>query len=468
MIKSPAADKRDKRLWKGRFLDDTAPLVTRFSTSVAVDSRLYHYDIQGSLAHAKMLRQCNVLDAAEYRLIETGLNEIRNEIEAGRFQWQEQLEDVHMNIEAALTERIGVAGKKLHTGRSRNDQVATDLRLFVRDQCDELCLQLRTLQEKLIEMAEQDAQTVMPGFTHLQIAQPVSLGHHFLAWQEMLQRDRLRVIDCRCRVNISPLGAAALAGTPHPIDPVISAELLGFEKPFENSLDAVSDRDFAIEFCFCCTLLMTHLSRMAEELILWNSPQIGFIELPDRLSTGSSIMPQKKNPDIAELIRGRSARVQGHLVALITMMKGQPLAYNRDCQEDKTPVFDSADTACEAVMALIELLPALTFDRQRLRDAAEQGYATATDLADYLVARGIPFRDAHEITGNIVSHAIDQGQKLSELSLTTLCSYCSNIGEDIYQSLSPEGSVMARNHRGATAPQQVLQAALRARQTLAD
>ncbi|MYC59995.1 MAG: argininosuccinate lyase, partial [Gammaproteobacteria bacterium] len=422
--------------------------------------------IAGSIAHATMLAEAGVLTEEEARQIVGGLEGIRADIEQGRFAWSVELEDVHMNIEAALTERIGEVGKKLHTGRSRNDQVATDLRLYVRDEIDAIRGLLGKLQSALIDLAEREADTIMPGFTHLQTAQPVTFGHHMLAWYEMLERDDARLADCRKRVNVSPLGAAALAGTSFPIDRARTAELLGFDAPAGNSLDAVSDRDFAIELAAAGSLLMTHLSRMSEEIVLWMSPQFGFIDLPDRFCTGSSIMPQKKNPDVPELVRGKAGRVQGHLQSLLSLMKSQPLAYNRDNQEDKEPVFDLIDTLKDCLFAFGELVPAIECRREVMREAAGKDCATATDLADYLVRKGLPFRDAHEATGKTVAYALAQGGELHELTLEEMNGFSGLIEADVHDVLTVEGSVAARNHLGGTAPNQVREAALRARQAL--
>src|SRR5690554_1069640 len=407
-------------LWGGRFSEATDAFVQRFTASVDFDKRLYKHDIAGSIAHATMLADVGVLSAEEKASIIQGLTEIGQQIDAGRFQWSVALEDVHMNIEAALTERIGIAGKKLHTGRSRNDQVATDIRLYLRDQIDLIAAELKRLQTGLLDLAEREADTIMPGFTHLQSAQPVTFGHHLLAWFEMLTRDAGRLQDCRARLNQSPLGAAALAGTTYPIDRAMTAELLGFDKPTENSLDSVSDRDFAIEFCAFASILLTHLSRASEELILWTSAQFGFIDLPDRFCTGSSIMPQKKNPDVPELVRGKTGRVNGHLVSLLTLMKSQPLAYNKDNQEDKEPLFDTVDTVKDCLRAFADMVPAIEVKADNMREAARRGFSTATDLADYVVRKGIPFRDAHEIVGSAVAHGIRTGKDLAEMSLEEL------------------------------------------------
>ena len=443
------------QLWGGRFQQATDAFVQRFTASVGFDQRLALHDIRGSLAHAEMLTRVGVLDNEEFRQISSGLGQIRQEIESGQFRWSIELEDVHMNIEERLTQLIGAAGKKLHTGRSRNDQVATDIRLYLRDEIDQIERLINRFQAVLVDLAEREADTIMPGFTHLQSAQPVTFGHHMLAWYEMLERDRERLLDCRVRVNRMPLGAAALAGTTYPIDRTLTAALLGFSAPAGNSLDAVSDRDFAIEFVSACALLMTHLSRFSEELILWSSAQFRFIELPDRFCTGSSIMPQKKNPDVPELVRGKSGRVNGHLVALLTLMKGQPLAYNKDNQEDKEPLFDTIDTVTDSLLAYTDMMAAIELNRPVLRAAAESGYATATDLADYLVKRGVPFRDAHHIVGRAVQHAIGQQLALSELPLELLRQFCASIDEDVYQVLTPEGSIAARDHLDGTTPRQI-------------
>lgn len=450
--------------WGGRFNEPVDAFVARFTASVDFDQRLAQQDIQGSLAHANMLSQAGVLSEDELQLITTGLEEIAAEIEQGSFAWSVALEDLHMNIEAALTERIGIVGKKLHTGRSRNDQVATDIRLWLRDQIDELKPLFDTLQSGLIELATAEADSIMPGFTHLQTAQPVTFGHHLLAWNEMLERDYGRLMDCRARLNQSPLGAAALAGTTYPIDRELTASQLGFDKPTENSLDSVSDRDFAIEFCAFASLLMTHLSRMSEELILWASAQFQFIDLPDRFCTGSSIMPQKKNPDVPELVRGKTGRVNGHLIALLTLMKSQPLAYNKDNQEDKEPLFDAVDTVSDCLRAFGDMVPAIKANRAAMAEAALRGFSTATDLADYLVGKGIAFRDSHEIVGKSVAYGIAENKDLSEMSLEELQQFSDQISDDVFEVLTLEGSVAARNHIGGTAPDQVRAAAERALQ----
>jgi len=457
------------KLWGGRFSEATDAFVERFTASVTFDKRLYHHDINGSIAHARMLEKVGILTAAEASDIVTGLESIRSDIEAGRFEWSIKLEDVHMNIESALTTRIGLTGKKLHTGRSRNDQVATDIRLYVRDEIDTIAQAITALQSALLDLAEREADTVMPGFTHMQTAQPVTFGHHLMAWYEMLERDYGRLLDCRRRVNISPLGAAALAGTSFPIDREYTAQLLGFDAPARNSMDAVSDRDFAIELASFASLLMTHLSRFSEELVLWTSAQFDFIELPDRFCTGSSIMPQKKNPDVPELVRGKTGRVNGHLIALLTLMKSQPLAYNKDNQEDKEPLFDLIDTVKDCLQAYAGMVPAIKARRENMYNAALKGYATATDLADYLVKKGMAFRDAHEVVGKSVAFGIDQGRDLSALSLDELKQFSAQIEQDVFAVLTLEGSVQARRHIGGTAPDQVRaavadrRAALRAR-----
>jgi argininosuccinate lyase len=441
--------------WGGRFSEPTDAFVERFTASVTFDKRLYHHDINGSIAHATMLGKVGILTAQEVTDIINGLEGIREDIVAGRFEWSVALEDVHMNIETELTKRIGISGKKLHTGRSRNDQVATDIRLYVRDEIDTIAKELTRLQQALLDVAEREADTIMPGFTHLQTAQPITFGHHMMAWYEMLERDFSRLQDCRTRLNYSPLGAAALAGTSYPIDREYTAQLLGFTAATRNSLDSVSDRDFAIELAACASLLMTHLSRFSEELVLWTSSQFDFVDLPDRFCTGSSIMPQKKNPDVPELVRGKTGRVNGHLVALLTLMKSQPLAYNKDNQEDKEPLFDLIDTVRDCLKAYADMVPAIKPKKENLYNAALKGYATATDLADYLVRKGIAFRDAHEIVGKSVAYGIAQKKDLSALSLTELQQFSSQISDDVFKVLTLEGSVQARNHIGGTAPNQV-------------
>jgi len=460
-------EKDTSKLWGGRFSEATDAFVQRFTASVGFDRRMALEDIAGSLAHARMLCSVGVLTSGELEAIEGGLEQVRHEIEDGSFQWSVELEDVHMNIEARLTALIGAAGKKLHTGRSRNDQVATDIRLHLRAAIDAIGVELTRLQQGLVELAAVHTGTIMPGFTHLQTAQPVVFGHHLLAWNEMLERDYGRLVDCRTRLNQSPLGSAALAGTSYPIDREHTAAALGFDRPTENSLDAVSDRDFAIEFCAFAALVMTHLSRMSEELVLWTSTQFNFVELPDRFCTGSSIMPQKKNPDVPELVRGKSGRVTGHLVALLTLMKGQPLAYNKDNQEDKEPLFDTVDAVLDSLRAFADMVPAIRPNTAAMREAARQGFATATDLADYLVRLGLPFRDAHECVGRAVAHGVETGTDLADMELATLQGFCADIREDVFEVLTLEGAVAARNHLGGTAPDQVAAAAARARERLA-
>lgn len=454
------------KLWGGRFVEATDAFVETFTASVQFDQRLAPYDIQGSIAHARMLCHCGILTEEECGAIEQGLNDILSEIRTGNFAWSTSLEDVHMNIEARLTERIGPAGKKLHTGRSRNDQVATDIRLYLRDVIQITCQEIKRLQLALIDQAEAEAHTIMPGFTHLQVAQPISFGHHMLAWYEMLCRDHERLQDCLKRVNVMPLGSAALAGTSYPIDREMTANLLGFDRPAANSLDAVSDRDFAIEFCAAAALITTHLSRFSEELVIWSSAQFNFIQLPDAFCTGSSIMPQKKNPDVPELVRGKSGRVNGHLVSLLTLMKSQPLAYNKDNQEDKEPLFDTADTIRDCLRAFADMMPYVQPNREQMLKSARQGFSTATDLADYLVRKGIPFRDAHEIVGLAVRLGVESQRDLSEIPLDELRQFSDQIGEDVFSVLTLEGSIASRNHFGGTAPEQVLRAAAEARKTL--
>jgi len=457
-----------KKLWGGRFSESTDAFVERFTASVDFDQRLYYHDIQGSKAHAAMLAAVGVIGPQEQQDIHRGLDEICQEIEAGQFQWSTALEDVHMNIEARLTEKIGITGKKLHTGRSRNDQIATDIRLYLRDEAMFIGAEIKRLISALVELAEREAATVMPGFTHLQTAQPVTFGHHLLAWVEMLKRDYGRLQDCRKRIGVMPLGAAALAGTTFPIDRNLTAAILGFDSISENSLDAVSDRDFAIEFCSFASVLMMHLSRFSEELVLWTSAQFNFINLADRFCTGSSIMPQKKNPDVPELVRGKTGRVYGDLTSLLTLMKSQPLAYNKDNQEDKEPLFDAVDTLKGSLQAYADMVPAITVNSDVMAQAALQGFATATDLADYLVRKGLPFRDAHEVVGNAVALGVTSGRDLSELQLSELQSFSELICADVFGVLTLEGSVNARNHLGGTATNQVLAAITRVRQWLAN
>lgn len=452
--------------WGGRFTEPTDAFVERFTASVGFDQRMYNQDIQGSIAHATMLAAVGVLSDDEKTLIIKGLEDIREDIKTGLFNWSVQLEDVHMNIEAELTKRIGITGKKLHTGRSRNDQVATDIRLYLRDEIAEITKELTRLQFGIAELASQQTETIMPGFTHLQTAQPVTFGHHLMAWYEMIERDYLRLMDCKTRLNQSPLGAAALAGTTYPIDRAQTAELLGFDAPTRNSLDSVSDRDFAIEFCSFASILMTHLSRASEELVLWASAQFNFIDLPDRFCTGSSIMPQKKNPDVPELVRGKVGRVNGHLISLLTLMKSQPLAYNKDNQEDKEPLFDAIDTVKDCVRAFADMIPAIQPKKEIMYEAAKRGFSTATDLADYLVRKGVAFRDSHEVVGKAVGYGIEKNKDLSEMSLAELKQFSDDISDDVFDVLTLEGSVAARDHIGGTAPNQVKYATATAKHTL--
>jgi len=452
-----------RQLIGGRFAEDTDAFVEEFTASVQFDQRMAQQDIDGSRAHAAMLAKQGIISEQDKTDILRGLNEISEEVTAGTFPWSVSLEDVHMNIEARLTEKVGMAGKRLHTGRSRNDQVATDIRLYLRTAMDEISAEIDRLLEGLLTQAEANADAVMPGFTHLQTAQPVTVGHHLMAWFEMLLRDADRLRDCRRRMNVLPLGAAALAGTSYPIDRHFSAEQLGFDAPAENSLDAVSDRDFAIEFCSDAAILMMHLSRISEELVLWSSAQFSFIDLPDRFCTGSSIMPQKKNPDVPELIRGKSGRVYGHLFSLLTLMKSQPLAYNKDNQEDKEPLFDTVDTLVGSLRAFADMIPAISFRHKDMREAALRGFSTATDLADYLVRKGLAFRDAHEVVGQAVRLGLETGRDLAEMELSELKEFSADIEQDVFGVLSLEGSVASRNHFGGTAPNQVRDAVNRAR-----
>ncbi len=462
-----ATEKNTVKPWGGRFSKDTDRFVEEFTQSVSFDRRLAPYDIQGSIAHVAMLARVGVLTEDESGQISAGLSTILSEIEAGKFTWRQELEDVHMNIEAALVERVGEVGKKVHTGRSRNDQVATDLRLFLRAEVDNIQSLLLQNMDALVTLAEQESDSLMPGYTHLQAAQPVTFGHHILAWYEMLKRDRQRLGDCLERINVLPLGAAALAGTRFPVDQSVTADLLGFSAVAGNSLDAVSDRDFIIEFCAAAALIMLHLSRFSEELILWMSPGFGFIDIDDAFCTGSSIMPQKKNPDVAELVRGKTGRVYGDLMAVLTVMKGQPLAYNRDNQEDKESLFDAVDTVKLCLEAYLGLVPSIRVDRKAMLAAAQQGYLTATDLADYLVMKGVPFRDAHAVVGNLVQYAIRQGSELEDLELSELKQFQEGIEGDVFDYLTLQGSVSARDHAGGTAPTRVREAVAEARRYLA-
>jgi argininosuccinate lyase len=444
-----------EKAWSGRFSEPVAELVQKYTASVSFDYRLAAFDIQGSIAHATMLHSVGVLSAVDLQAIQHGLTDILAQIEAGQFQWRIDLEDVHMNIERALTEKIGDAGKRLHTGRSRNDQVATDIRLWLRAQLDTLQNLMAELHVALLDLAEANVSTVMPGFTHLQVAQPVTFGHHLLAYVEMFLRDSERLADCRKRVNRLPLGAAALAGTTFPINREYTAQLLGFDGVCQNSLDAVSDRDFAIEFTSAATLIMLHLSRLSEELILWMNPQFAFIDIADRFCTGSSIMPQKKNPDVPELVRGKTGRVVGALMSLVTLMKAQPLTYNKDNQEDKEPLFDTVDTLIDTLRIYADMMRGITVKPEAMRRAVLLGFATATDLADYLVKKGLPFRDSHEVVALAVRHAETLGVGLEELPLSELQTYSALIEADVFDVLTPEGSLAQRNHTGGTAPAQV-------------
>ena len=452
--------------WSARFSEPVSDLVKRYTASVFFDKRLAEFDIQGSLAHADMLAEQGIISRQDLQDIQRGMAQIQSEIAAGQFEWLLDLEDVHLNIEKRLTELVGDAGKRLHTGRSRNDQVATDIRLYLRHAIDDISGLLRELRLALTDLAEQHADTILPGFTHMQVAQPVTFGHHMLAYVEMFGRDAERMADCRKRVNRLPLGAAALAGTTFPIDRERVAATLGFDDVCRNSLDAVSDRDFAIEFCAAAALVMTHVSRMSEELVIWMSPRVGFIDIADRFCTGSSIMPQKKNPDVPELARGKTGRVNGHLIALLTLMKGQPLAYNKDNQEDKEPLFDTVDTVTDTLRIFADMARGITVRPEAMRAAAFQGYATATDLADYLVKKGLPFRDAHEAVAHAVRACVDRGCDLADLSLDDLRRFSDLVSDDVFEVLTLEGSVAARDHVGGTAPRQVRAAIARVRAEL--
>ncbi len=447
---------KSTKLWGGRFTEATDEFVEQFNASVGFDKRLFKHDIQGSRAHAEMLAQIGILNSNDCEKLLKALDSIEAEIEAGDFEWKTELEDVHMNIEARLTELVGEAGKRIHTGRSRNDQVATDVRLYLRDAIDEIDQRLEALQQAILALAEQESATIMPGFTHLQVAQVITFGHHMLAWFEMIFRDRVRLQQCRASVNVMPLGSAALAGSSFALDREFVAKKLNFATPSHNSLDAVSDRDFAIEFCAFGAILFAHMSRIAEELVLWTSAQFNFIDLPDRFCTGSSIMPQKKNPDVPELVRGKTARAYANLFALLTLMKSQPLAYNKDNQEDKEPLFDTVDTVHDCVVAFANMIPHIKVNREVLLHAAQQGYATATDLADYLVQKKVPFRDAHEVVGKTVKYAIEQKKKLDELNLYELQKFSPSISDDVFNILSVEGSVASKNTYGGTSPVQVI------------
>ncbi|MEY3955348.1 MAG: hypothetical protein RL229_748 [Pseudomonadota bacterium] len=455
-----------KANWSGRFNEPVTELVKRFTASIGFDQKLGLYDIEGSMAHAEMLAAQKIITQKDLKAIQSGLQSIQKEILAGTFKWSLDLEDVHLNIEKRLTDKIGEAGKKLHTGRSRNDQVATDLRLWLRETIDQTIQKIKTLQLSVVQLADKHQKTIMPGFTHLQVAQPVTFGHHLMAYYEMLQRDLTRFEDARIRMNQLPLGAAALAGTSYPIDRNRVAKKLKFDGVCENSLDAVSDRDFAIEFTFAASLLMTHLSRFSEELIMWSSPMFGFVEIADGFCTGSSIMPQKKNPDVPELVRGKTGRVTGHLMSLLMLMKAQPLAYNKDNQEDKEPLFDTANTILDALTIYADMLKSVSVNEKNMKEAALKGYATATDLADYLVIKGIAFRDAHEIVAKAVNAAIKKKCDLSELKIDELKKFSKMISSDVYSHLTLEGSIKSRNHTGGTSFEQVKKSIEKAKKRL--
>jgi len=457
---------KNPALWSGRFSEPVSELVKRFTASVDFDRRLAEFDIDGSLAHARMLAACNILGKEDLAAIENGLAQIRGEIRAGAFEWSLDAEDVHLNIEKRLTALVGDAGKRLHTARSRNDQVATDVRLYLRASIDDIIELLQSVQRALIELASQHTSTIMPGFTHMQVAQPVSYAHHLMAYFEMLARDAQRMGDCRKRVNRLPLGSAALAGTSFPINRQMVAKELGFDGVCENSLDAVSDRDFAIEFCSAAALTMTHLSRFCEELIIWMNPRFAFVDLADRFCTGSSIMPQKKNPDVPELIRGKTGRVNGHLVALLTLMKGQPLAYNKDNQEDKEPLFDTVDTLTACLRVFADMVGGIKVNAAAMRRAALEGFATATDLADYLVKKGLPFREAHEAVAQAVKFADGRHCDLADLKLEELQQFSALVEKDVFAALTLEGSLESRSHIGGTAPARVKAAIAKARKTV--
>ena len=459
MKETKLKDKNINQSWGGRFSSETSDLVKQFTASVDFDQRLAEKDIECSLAHTSMLQKIGVLTSDERELIQKSLQEIATSINQGSFEWSEDLEDVHMNVEAALTAKIGDVGKKLHTGRSRNDQISTDVRLWLMDQIDEISSIILGVQKNIVELAVAEHDTIMPGFTHLQVAQPITFGHHMLAWNQMFKRDYERLLDCRKRVDCNPLGSAALAGTGFEIDRLHTSNLLGFSKVSENSLDAVSDRDFVIEFCAFASTCMMHLSRMSEELIIWASSQFNFINLSDAFCTGSSIMPQKKNPDIPELIRGKTGRVFGQLMSLLTLMKGQPLAYNRDNQEDKEPLFDSVDTLINCLMIFKEMVPNIQVNRESMLKSAKSGYSTATDLADYLVKKSVPFRDAHKIVGELVNHAIKSKCELVDIDIESMKTFSDVISDDVYDVLTVEGSVRSRSHLGGTAPKEVSRAA---------
>jgi len=449
--------------WSERFSEPVSALVKRYTASVTFDKRLAEFDIQGSLAHATMLAAQGIISHNDLADIKRGMAEILEEIRTGVFEWSLDLEDVHLNIEKRLSDKVGDAGKRLHTARSRNDQVATDVRLWLRAAVDDILGLIRALQFSILDLAEAHADTVMPGFTHLQVAQPVTFGHHLMAYFEMLKRDAERLADARRRINKLPLGSAALAGSGYPVDREMVARALGFDGVCNNSLDAVSDRDFAIEFAAAAALVMTHLSRFSEELILWSNPRFGFVDIADRYCTGSSIMPQKKNPDVPELVRGKTGRVTGHLVALLTLMKAQPLAYNKDNQEDKEPLFDTVDTLVDTLTIYADMLRGIKVNKEAMRRAVLEGFATATDLADYLVRKGLPFRDAHAAVARAVRHAEAKGCDLADLPLDELRQFSALADQDVYAVLTPEGSIASRKHVGGTAPEQVRQAIVMAR-----
>ena len=463
---SASSQSEPTKAWSGRFSEPVSDLVKRYTASVFFDQRMWRQDIRGSLAHAAMLAKQGIIAQADLDAIRSGMAQITQEIEAGQFDWNLDDEDVHLNIEKRLTALVGDAGKRLHTGRSRNDQVATDIRLWLRDAIDTILALIADFQRAVLDLAEHHAATPLPGFTHLQVAQPVTFGHHLMAYFEMLRRDAERFTDCRKRTNRLPLGSAALAGTTFPIDREFVAAELGFDEVCFNSLDAVSDRDFAIEFCAASSLLMTHLSRLSEELILWMSPRVGFIDLADRFCTGSSIMPQKKNPDVPELVRGKTGRVNGSLISMLTLMKGQPLAYNKDNQEDKEPLFDTADTVLDTLRIFADMMGGIEARPDNMRNALTQGFATATDLADYLTKKGLPFRDAHEAVGLAVKRAEELGVDLPQLSLADLQAFSPLVADDVFAVLTVEGSLAARDHIGGTAPNQVRAAIGRARARL--
>ncbi len=455
-----------KKLWSGRFTEKTADIVEKFTESISFDKRLWKYDIEGSIAHAKMLAKQSIIPKKDADKITKGLKEIYREIDDGRFKFRQELEDIHMNIESALIEKIGDIGGRLHTARSRNDQVALDIRLYLRAEVREIIALFKNLEGVLADIAEKNLNVVMPGYTHLQRAQPVLLSHHLMAYAHMFGRDRARFADALKRINILPLGSCALAGTSLPIDRYYVAELLQFDAVSENSMDSVSDRDFAIEFLSCASIFMMHTSRFAEELILWSSEEFSFIELPDAFTTGSSIMPQKKNPDVAELMRGKTGRIYGNLISLLTTMKGLPLTYNRDMQEDKEPVFDTVDTVKLTLNALIQMLPKIKFNEKRLKDTADAAFSTATDIAEYLVRKGLPFRTAHEITGKIVRYCIDNGRKLSDLSISEYKSFSNSIGDDIYGFIGIIESINAKKSYGGASPEMVKEQIKRFRERL--